>query len=176
MWTEDVKSYLASETWEASKKARPGDVVMATTSENVEDVCKAVAWLGKEEIAVSGHTTVIHHNQNPKYLAYYFQSELFRQQKIKLAHGTKVIEVTSSDLEGVVIPLPSLRTQERLVRVLDNFDAICQDLEIGLPAEISARKKQYEYYRDQLLNFAQFGAIKSVSQSVSQSVSERRAD
>ena len=55
------------------------------------------------------------------------------------------------------IPLPSLEVQKRLVEVLDNFDAICTDLNIGLPAEIEARKKQYEFYRDQLLTFAAQG-------------------
>ena len=51
------------------------------------------------------------------------------------------------------IPLPSLEVQKRLVEVLDNFDSICADLNIGLPAEIEARQKQYEYYRDKLLSF-----------------------
>ena len=51
------------------------------------------------------------------------------------------------------IPLPDYETQKRLVNVLDNFEAICSDLNIGLPAEIEARKKQYEYYRDKLLIF-----------------------
>ena len=51
------------------------------------------------------------------------------------------------------IPLPSLEVQKRLVEVLDNFDAICTDLSSGLPAEIEARQKQYEYYRDKLLSF-----------------------
>lgn len=51
------------------------------------------------------------------------------------------------------IPLPSLEVQQRLVEVLDNFDSICTDLNIGLPAEIEARQKQYEYYRDKLLAF-----------------------
>lgn len=55
------------------------------------------------------------------------------------------------------IPLPSLEVQKRLVEVLDNFDAICTDLNIGLPAEIEARQKQYEFYRDQLLTFAAQG-------------------
>lgn len=55
------------------------------------------------------------------------------------------------------IPLPSLEVQQRLVEVLDNFDSICTDLNIGLPAEIEARQKQYEFYRDQLLTFAAQG-------------------
>jgi len=54
----------------------------------------------------------------------------------------------------MTLPVPSLEVQERLIDVLDHFDAICSDLNIGLPAEIEARKKQYEYYRDMLLTFA----------------------
>ena len=51
------------------------------------------------------------------------------------------------------VAIPSLDVQKRIVNVLDNFDAICSDLNIGLPAEIEARQKQYEYYRDKLLSF-----------------------
>lgn len=51
------------------------------------------------------------------------------------------------------IPVPPLPVQSEIVRILDNFDAICSDLNIGLPAEIEARQKQYEFYRDKLLTF-----------------------
>jgi type I restriction enzyme S subunit len=51
------------------------------------------------------------------------------------------------------VPVPSLKIQKRLVEVLDNFDTLCTDLSSGLPAEIEARQKQYEYYRDKLLSF-----------------------
>jgi type I restriction enzyme S subunit len=51
------------------------------------------------------------------------------------------------------IPVPSLEMQKRIVTILDRFDALCNDLTIGLPAEIEARRKQYEYYRDKLLTF-----------------------
>ncbi|WP_243152122.1 restriction endonuclease subunit S [Pseudoflavonifractor sp. 524-17] len=51
------------------------------------------------------------------------------------------------------VPVPPLSVQRRIVNVLDNFDAVCTDLKIGLPAEIEARQKQYEYYRDLLLSF-----------------------
>ena len=57
-------------------------------------------------------------------------------------------------LEKVKVPVPEMEVQDRMAKVLDNFDAICSDLNIGLPAEIEARKKQYEYYRDMLLTFA----------------------
>ena len=126
---------------------------MAVTSENVDDVCKCVAWLGDEEIAVSGHTAIIHHSQNAKYLSYYFHTSNFFTQKKKLAHGTKVIEVTPSKLSDIIIPLPTLKEQNRIVSLLDRFDNLCNDISTGLPAEIDARQKQYEYYRDKLLSF-----------------------
>ena len=68
--------------------------------------------------------------------------------------------VDSLDFQRVLayeIPVPTLDVQKRLVDVLDNFDAICSDLKIGLPAEIEARQKQYEFYRDALLTYAATG-------------------
>ena len=146
-------TYISDDVAEKSRKAKKNDIVMAVTSENVEDVCKCVAWLGDDEIAVSGHTAIIQHNQNAKYLSYYFHTSMFLSQKRKLAHGTKVIEVTPDKLNDVVIPLPTLEKQKEIVEVLDRFDTLCNDLTTGLPAEIEARKKQYEYYRDKLLSF-----------------------
>ena len=67
---------------------------MAVTSENIQDVCKCVTWLGDEEICVSGHTAIIQHNQNSKYLSYFFHSSNFFMQKIlclkKLSHSLSV--------------------------------------------------------------------------------------
>ncbi|MGN0874502.1 MAG: restriction endonuclease subunit S, partial [Akkermansia sp.] len=52
-----------------------------------------------------------------------------------------------------LFPVPPLEVQKEIVRILDQFSTLCNDLTSGLPAEIEARKKQYEYYRDKLLNF-----------------------
>lgn len=153
IYTTEALKCISEDVAKKSKMAVKNDIVMAVTSENVEDVCKCTAWLGIENIAVSGHTAIIHHNQNAKYLSYYFHSTMFSAQKKRLAHGTKVIEVTPNALNDVVIPLPSLDEQERIVSILDRFDTLCNDLSIGLPAEIEARQKQYEYYRDRLFNF-----------------------
>ena len=68
-------------------------------------------------------------------------------------------DLNSSLVLSLEIPLPALDVQKRLVHVLDNFDAICSDLNIGLPAEIEARQKQYEFYRDALLTYAATGKI-----------------
>ena len=65
--------------------------------------------------------------------------------------------LTQSILEKIEIPVPSLQIQERIVEVLDNFDAVCNDLNIGLPKEIELRQKQYEYFREKLLTFAAEG-------------------
>ena len=56
-------------------------------------------------------------------------------------------------LNKVKVLLPSINEQQRIVDVLDRFDALCNDISQGLPAEIEARQKQYEYYRDKLLTF-----------------------
>ena len=56
-------------------------------------------------------------------------------------------------LKKILVPVPPLSEQQRIVDILDRFDALCNDITSGLPAEIEARKKQYEYYRDKLLTF-----------------------
>ena len=142
--TETI-SCVSEEVASKSKKAHPGDIVMAVTSENIEDVCKCVTWLGGGDVAVSGHTAIIRHTLNPKFLTYYFHSDAFYSQKRRLAHGTKVIEVTPSKLLDVRIPVPPVEIQQEIVRVLDSF--------AELEAELEARKRQYAYYRDRLLTF-----------------------
>ena len=153
IYSNTVLKYVSEEVFNKSKKAKTNDVVMAVTSENVEDVCKCTAWLGNFDIAISGHTAIISHNQNAKYLSYYFHTSHFFAQKRKLAHGTKVIEVTPDKLYDIVLPLPSIENQEKIVAILDRFDSLCNSISNGLPAEIEARQKQYEFYRDKLLTF-----------------------
>ncbi|MGL4791453.1 MAG: restriction endonuclease subunit S, partial [Anaerotignaceae bacterium] len=65
----------------------------------------------------------------------------------------KICSISAKGLEKAKIPLPPLAEQQRIVDILDRFDTLCNDISTGLPAEIEARKKQYEYYRDKLLTF-----------------------
>ena len=134
-------------------KVAHGDLIIACTSENIDDVCKAVTWLGNADIVTGGHACVFKHKQNPKYIAYYFQTEAFAIQKKKYARGAKVIDIKADDMAKITIPLPSLDEQARIVSVLDKFDVLVNDLTSGLPAEIAARRRQYEHYRDRLLTF-----------------------
>ena len=89
----------------------------------------------------------------PKYLRYILTSTPTKQEYMKRAFGGTVKSVSMEELRKIQIPLPSLVEQRRIVSILDRFEALCNDLTSGLPAEIAARKKQYEYYRDKLLTF-----------------------
>lgn len=152
-YSNQVITYLSDDDYKNSKKAKKNDIIMAVTSENVQDVCSCIAWMGDEDVAVSGHTAIIHHSQNARFLSYFFQTELFGRQKLKLAHGTKVIEVTPDKLVNIVVPIPLEKKQAQIVSILDRLDSICNDLTNGLATEIEMRQKQYEYYRDKLLTF-----------------------
>ena len=70
----------------------------------------------------------------------------------KVAGGT-VKSIPMGEMRKLQIPVPTISEQERIVAAIDRFDALCNDLSSGLPAEIEARQKQYEYYRDKLLTF-----------------------
>lgn len=135
------------------KKAQPNDLVMATTSENVEDIGKAIVWEGKEEIGISGDSYIIQTTQNSRYLNYWLRSTSFQTQKERKVTGTKVIRINSKDIEKFQIILPSLTEQKRIVSILDKFNILTHSLSEGLPKEIELRQKQYEYWREQLLNF-----------------------
>jgi type I restriction enzyme S subunit len=152
-FTDKTKSFVSPELANKLKKAKKGDLIITNTSENVEDVCKTVAWLGDEEIVTGGHATIFKHKQNPKYLAYYTQTQMFFIEKKKYAQGAKVTDVSAKNLAKIIVPIPSLKEQERIVAILDKLDALVNNITIGLPAEIQARRKQYEYYRNRLLTF-----------------------
>ena len=139
--------------FEKLKKAYPNDLIMATTSENVEDVGKAIVWEGKEEIGISGDSYIIQTNQNSRYLNYCFRSTSFQSQKERKVTGTKVIRINSKDMEKFKIVLPSLTEQKRIVSILNHFNTLTHSLSEGLPKEIELREKQYEYWREQLLHF-----------------------
>ncbi len=152
-FAHDTLSFVAPETATKLAKVDRGDIVITNTSENIDDVGKAVAWLGENQVVTGGHATVIKHEQNPKFLAYYFQSTEFAASKRQHVTGTKVMDVSAKNLAKIEVPLPPLEQQERIAGILDNFDALVNDLSVGLPAELKARRKQYEYYRDKLLTF-----------------------
>ena len=93
-------------------------------------------------------------NIEPKFLLHYFQSNFFKTQQMNhLLQSSSMKNIPMEKIRKIIVPIPPLEVQERIVKVLDNFEAICGDFQIGLPAEIEARQGQYEYYRDKLLSF-----------------------
>ena len=94
---------------------------------------------------------------NSRFLYHYFLSTEFRKYLENITHNATIAHYTISQIENTPVPLAPLDVQNRIVNVLDNFEKICSDLNIDLPAEIEARQKQYEYYRDKLLTFAETG-------------------
>jgi restriction endonuclease S subunit len=92
-----------------------------------------------------------------RYYWHFSKSSQYWRQAEKLVSKGGQQQFNTNAVERVVVPVPPLDVQNRIVNVLDNFERICSDLNIGLPAEIEARQKQYEYYRDKLLTFTETG-------------------
>ena len=92
----------------------------------------------------------------PKFYFHYMKAKFLPYIQKTMFQGS-VASIRRPMLNAFPVPVPPLDVQNRIVNVLDNFEKICSDLNIGLPAEIEARQKQYEYYRDKLLTFAETG-------------------
>ena len=152
-WADRAKSTVSPELAVKSRMAKTGDLVIATTSEDDEAVGKAVAWLGSEDVAVSTDAYIYRHELDPKYAAFYFQSEQFQSEKRRHVTGAKVRRISGKGMAAIRIPVPPKEEQRQIADLLDKFEALVTDLSSGLPAEINARRKQYAYYRDQLMDF-----------------------
>ena len=143
--------------------AKKGDVFFTRTSETKEDIGMASTLIEDVENCVfSGFVLRARPKTDlllPKFCAYYFSSTAVRNTIVRYASFTTRATTTGDKLSKILVPILSKEKQEKIVYVLDNFDAICSDLNIGLPAEIEARQKQYEFYRDALLTYAATGKI-----------------
>ena len=133
------------------KYIEKGDLLFAITGESIEDIAKTTVYLGEEKALVGGDILVLRHKQNPKYLSYALSTQDAIKQKMKGKVKSKVVHTNAEDIGNIEIFLPTLEIQERIVNVLDNFEKICNDLNIGLPKEIELRQKEYEYYREYIL-------------------------
>lgn len=97
-------------------------------------------------------------NDNNINLRYIYHYLIYNQNHFQeIANKMQMPQISSSDTENFIVPIPKIEIQSRIVQVLDNFDAVCNDLNIGLPKEIDLRQKQYEFFRDKLLTFAAEG-------------------
>lgn len=150
---DKVKSHIREELRPKMRYAHKGDVIIVGAGENNVDIGVGVAWEGNEDVAVHDACYTLSHSQNSKYISYYLRSDMYHKQIKKYVSEGKICSISASGLGKALIPLAPISEQERIVSILDRFDSLCNDLTSGLPAEIEARQKQYEYYRDKLLTF-----------------------
>ena len=146
-------SYVTEDLAKTLRKASHNDLIIAGVSENIEDVCKCVVWEGEEDICISGDTFIFKTDQNPHYIGHLLRTDNFLNYKRKNAIGAKVTRLQAGSLPKYTIPLPPLEEQQRIASILNKFDTLVNSISEGLPREIALRRKQYEYYREQLLSF-----------------------
>ena len=155
---EETKCFLDEDLSKKMRFAQNGDVVIVQAGENDMDIGIGVAWMGNEDVAVHDACYIFKHNINPKYISHYLRTSIYHLQIKKYVSIGKICAINAQGIGKALIPIPSLEEQQRIVTILDSFDALCNDLTSGLPAEIEARRKQYEYYRDKLLTFKEVSA------------------
>ena len=158
IYFEDLKGLVEASNDELVRYGvKRGDVFFTRTSETIEEIGYTSVLLEDIENCVfSGfllRARPITDLLLPEYCAYCFSTSNIRNTIIKKSTYTTRALTNGISLSQIEIPLPPLEVQKRIVEVLDNFEKICNDLNIGLPAEIEARQKQYEFYRNFLLTF-----------------------
>ena len=158
IYFEDLKGLVEASNDELVRYGvKRGDVFFTRTSETIEEIGYTSVLLEDIENCVfSGfllRARPITDLLLPEYCAYCFSTSNIRNAIIKKSTYTTRALTNGTSLSQIEIPLPPLEVQKRIVEVLDNFEKICNDLNIGLPVEIEARQKQYEYYRNFLLTF-----------------------
>ncbi|MEA4985279.1 hypothetical protein SDC9_38040 [bioreactor metagenome] len=153
IWAKKAKSFLEPTLAAKLRVAHPGDVVIVAAGETIEDIGNGVAWLGESDIVIHDACFTYSHSLNPKYVSYYLQTNLFRSQIKKYISSGKISSINAPGLSKARIPIPPMEEQERIVGILDKFNTLVNDISVGLPAEIQARRNQYEYYRGKLLDF-----------------------
>ena len=148
-------AYISKETFDEyrSKYSFPkkGDVLISAAG----TIGRTVVYDGKPAYFQDSNIVWIDNNESVvlnSYLRYCYELKPW-----KVSSGGTIQRLYNDNIAKAIITVPSLDVQNRIVNVLDNFEKICSDLNIGLPAEIEARQKQYEYYRDRLLTFAENG-------------------
>jgi type I restriction enzyme M protein len=156
IWAKESKSFLDKELASKLRVANHGDVIIVAAGETIEDIGNGTAWLGKDDVVIHDACFSYKSKLNPKYVSYFLRTNLFKDQIKKSVSSGKISAINSTGLSKAKIPVPSpenpeksLKIQAEIVRKLDAFT----ELTAGLTAELTARKMQYNYYRDLLLKF-----------------------
>ena len=143
-----------------------GDVLFTGSSENSEEVGMTAVVTSEfsERVYLNSFSICFRWSEelfDPGYAKHMFNSPEIRREIQRCASGVTRFNLSKKRMEKISVPVPPLEVQHEIMRVLDDFDALVNDIASGLPAEIAARRAQYEYYRDRLLSFPE----KAVSRS-----------
>lgn len=155
----DILERVRIEEGENQHEVRFGDVLFTASSETAEEVgMSAVVTVHfKEQVYLNSFSFGVRFNNNvklmPEFSKFLFRAPIIRRQIFKTASGVTRFNVSKKRFKKILIPIPPLSEQQRIVSILDKFDTLTNSISEGLPKEIELRRKQYEYYRDALLSF-----------------------
>lgn len=155
----EAPDFVKIEAGERQRTLQRGDILFTGSSETVDEVGMSSVITADVQEPLYLNSFCIGYRLNdpnilePGFTKYLFRSDEMRKQIVKTASGVTRFNVSKARLAKIKIPLPPLEVQREIVAILDKFDALVNDLTSGLPAEIEARRKQYQYYRDRLLTF-----------------------
>ena len=150
----EKNTYISWEKYNESPEImiRVGDIVLVKTGSTIGKV--AIIRELNEKATINPQMVVLKEiSCLPAYLAYYVCTPNFQLRLKSLSGQGSVPNISQAKLKTIPIPLPPLSEQRRIVDILDRFDTLTNSISEGLPREIALRRKQYEYYRDALLNF-----------------------
>ena len=160
-YINNIKSFANEDRIKHSVIAKRNDLLLPISSTTKEAQIGKVSILNVDTpVHIGGDTLILKHSQHPGYLMHYLNSGLFENEKMKCVKGTTISHLSVEKLANIKIPIPPLEVQEYIASILNRFDSLCNDIFEGLPAEIELRNKQYEYYRNKLLNFVNKGERK----------------
>ena len=148
-----TRTFLMPEKAAKMRFAQKNDVIIVAAGENNMDIGVGVAWGGDEKGSVYDASFIFRSDLHPRYLSHYLRGNDYHIQIKKYVSEGKICSISAQNLGKAVIAIPSLKEQERIANILDRFESLTTSLQHGLPAEIAARRQQYEYYRDKLLDF-----------------------
>ena len=152
--TYNTKSFVREELASKLRYAQKDDVIIVGAGENNIDIGIGVAYLGNDAVAIHDACYIFRHNMNPKYISYCLRTDAYHKQIKKYVSSGKICAISAEGIGKARIPVPPLEIQNEIVRILDDYTEATQNLRKELEAEYEARLKQYEYYRDKLLNFS----------------------
>ena len=148
-YIDEIKSYTSQEKASEATKLNFLDLILPVSSTTKEaQIGKVSVVRTKMNVSLGSDAIILRNSSNPSFLMYYLNSKLFEQMKMNCVSGTTIMHLSPSKLVNNKIPIPSLSEQERIVGILDTFTSAIDNLK----AQIAQRRKQYEFYRDQLLD------------------------